>query len=72
MTFKAVLFMLGITEEYGINVFQMMVAIWFFAVGYLLYKKANRAFNQQQSRALAEPAHREFPCLTAESYRTSV
>ena len=72
MTLKTILFMLGITTEYGINVFQVMAALWFLSVGYLLYKKGNRAFKQQRAMDAVDVAHRELPCLSAESYRTGI
>jgi hypothetical protein len=71
MTFKAILFMLGITAEYGIDVFQMVVAIWFFSVGYLLFKRASRALSENRSRAALGVASGELSCLTAGSYRTT-
>jgi hypothetical protein len=71
MTSKAILFMLGITEAYGIDVFQMVVALWFFSVSYRLYKRANRAMIQPRAKAAFRVAEGELPYLTAESYRVT-
>ena len=72
MTFKAMMFMLGLTERYSIDVFNVVLALWFFSVGYLLYKRANRALCQYRISKLALDAPQaEMPCLTAGTYRTT-
>jgi hypothetical protein len=71
MTSKAIMFLLGITEAYGIDVIQMVVALWFFSVSYRLYKRANRTMVQQRVTARFRVAEGELPYLTAESYRVT-
>jgi hypothetical protein len=72
MTFKAIMFMLGVTEQYSIDVFHMVLALWFFSVGYLLYKRANRALCQQRrTKLVVDVPQAEVPCLTAGTYRTT-
>jgi hypothetical protein len=67
---NALLFMLGITESYGMDVFRLVLAVWFFSVGYLLYKRANRALLRQRSNVTLDlPA--EMACLTPGTYHTT-
>jgi len=42
MTYKLASLLLGFTEDYAFAVFNIVVAVWFFAVGYLLVKHAGR------------------------------
>jgi hypothetical protein len=71
MTSKAIMFMLGTTEAYGIEVFQMVIALWFFSLSYRLYKRANRTMVQQRATARFRVAEGELPYLTTESYRVT-
>jgi hypothetical protein len=72
MTFKAMLFMLGVTQRYSVDVFQLVLACWFFSVGYLLFRRANRALCQyRRSKALLNVPQAELPCLAARTYRTT-
>lgn len=68
MSFKAILFMLGVTEQFRIDFLQVIVAIWFLSFGYLLYKRACYGLSQQPVKAEIETGHSELPCLTPEGY----
>ena len=70
MTFKAMMFMLNITENYSVDVFHMVIAVWFFSVGYLLFKRANRALTQQRAKVAFAGSESEMPCL-AGTYNTT-
>ena len=71
MTFNAMLYMLGITEQYSIEVFHMVLALWFISAGYLLYKRANRALILQRANVVLDVPRAEMSCLTAGTYRTT-
>jgi len=69
MTFKAMMFVLGFTEEYGVDVFNLVVALWFFSVGYLLYKRANRALDQYRgTKPVLDAAQPEMACVSGGTY----
>jgi hypothetical protein len=65
MPFNAILLMLGITENYGIDVANMVIALWFFSVGYLLYKRASRALIQRRAKGSMNVVQIDVPCLDA-------
>jgi hypothetical protein len=66
MISKAMLIALAVTERYSLDVFHMVVAVWLFAVGYLLYKRANRAMCQQRAMVVAaEVTPAEVPCFSS-------
>jgi hypothetical protein len=67
---NALMFMLGITENYGNDVFRLVLALWFFSVSYLLYKRANRALLQQRSK-VAVDLQTDLACLTPGTYHTT-
>ena len=71
MTVQTLLFMLGITTEYSINVFQVAVAIWFITAGYALFKRANRALSRRSYKAGISVAQNEVSCLAAGTYRAT-
>jgi hypothetical protein len=69
MTFIAMMF--GVTEQYSIDVSQMVVALWFFSVGYFLYKRANRGLTRQRAKSSLDLSQADLSCLTARTYRTT-
>ena len=71
MTFKAMMFMLNITENYSVDVFNMVIAVWFFSVGYLLFKRANRALTQQRAKFALAGSTADMPCLSTGNYHTT-
>jgi hypothetical protein len=71
MTFKAMMFMLSVTENYSVDVYHMVIAVWFLSVGYLLYKRANRALTQYRSKVIVSQPQAELPCLSAGTYHTT-
>ena len=68
MTSKALILMLGVTENFSLDVFRMVVATWCFSVGYLLFKRANRALTQQRPNIVLDVTGSEVSCLGASSY----
>jgi hypothetical protein len=71
MTFQAMMFMLNITESYSVDVFRLVIAVWFFSVGYVLFKRANRALTQQRAKLVLVGANADIPCLTTGTYHTT-
>jgi hypothetical protein len=57
MTYRVVMFLFGFTQDYSVSVFNILVAVWFMAVGYLLVKNINRRVRARASRlAVSLPA----------------
>jgi hypothetical protein len=69
MPSNALMSMFGITQEFGIDVFRIIVALSFLSVGYLLFKRA-RPFASERKSLNADPP--EIPCLTARNYPSAV
>ena len=66
------MFMLGITQEFGTDVFRIVVALWFFSVGYLLLKRARIFMSERKSNAALNADPQEIACLTAGNYSSAV
>jgi len=71
MTFNTLLFMLGITEQYSIDVFRMMLALWSVAVGYLLYKRAKRVMSLHHAKVDIAVPQSDGTSLTPATYNTN-
>jgi hypothetical protein len=68
---NAMMFMLGITENYGNDVFRLVLAVWFFSLGYLLYKRANRVLLLRQRAKVTLDVQAEMVCLATETCHTT-
>ena len=71
MVFKAILSMLGLTEQIRIDIFRLVIALWSFSVGYLLYKRACHTFSQQPVKTSLQTKPDELPFIPGENYRAT-
>ena len=49
---------------YSIDVFRMVIAFCFFSMGFLLYKRADRALSRRIPKIALELPHAELSCFT--------
>ena len=47
------MFLLGISQDYSLGIFNIVAAVWFMAVGYLLLKNVNRRMRASAVRLAA-------------------
>ena len=55
MAFKMMIFFQGFLERFSVDVFHLVVAVWFFSVGYLMWKRLRRRAHVPTSQDAAGP-----------------
>jgi hypothetical protein len=53
------------------DLFQLMLSLWFFSIGFFLLKRANRALAPHRSSSVVHTRSSKLTCVAAENYRTT-